>query len=134
MSILILWARALIGFITGLLPRVCWLASSDVLANAHQPTLCLPRLQVSTAFVGGDKTHRAKLVTSNLLQSYAAGVVCKVNYAVRKTAYRSGAQAADECATELRAAVERGAWGEFLSADGEGCGNVEGESKKGQGV
>jgi len=76
---------------------------------------------VSTAFVGGDTKHRAKIVTSNLLQSYPAGVVCKVNYAVRKTAYRSGEQAASECASELRAAVERGAWGEFLSADGEGC-------------
>ena len=106
--------------------------------------VCLGRMKgkpslhvVTTAFVGGDKRHRAKLVTSNLLQSYAPGVVCKVNYAVRKTGYRSGAQAAGECATELRAAVERGAWGEFLSADGEGGhknAGAEGDKAKADGV
>ena len=43
----------------------------------------------------------------------------------------SGAQAAGECASELRAAVERGAWGEFLSADGEG--GADGKEDGGKG-
>merc|ERR1712167_121036 len=73
---------------------------------------------ISNAFVGTEEAHskdgfspcRIKMVSSNLLQPTEEGKICKMNYVVKKTTFKSTVEAVSENLSELHAAVCAGRW------------------------
>jgi len=82
---------------------------------------------ISNAFVGSEEQHgadgfspcRVKMVSSNLLQATDDGQVCKINFLVKKTGFKSTVEAVSENLSELHAAVSAGKWSAYLSTDSE---------------
>jgi hypothetical protein len=59
------------------------------------------------------------MVSSNLLQATDDGQVCKINFLVKKTGFKSTVEAVSENLSELHAAVSAGKWSAYLSTDSE---------------